>query len=155
MKTRDAKKEFYVYSFTCQFLVWMQRPDSEELQGRPLSPSAKCRIEDLLYQRKVCLHLRTCIRRMCTCTSGLVIPQFRNVHNKIRWLLQRQINQTLKLTSFQQSMELLTRDQCTPLSKFPFSTEDRINNNLTKNPSNRYQAQEAQCWGNLDQVDVK
>ena len=74
------QNEFYVYSFTCEFLVCVQRPHREELQGRPLSPSAECRIEDLLSQREVCLHHRTCIERKYACTSGLVAPQFRKVH---------------------------------------------------------------------------
>ena len=122
MKTQDENNEFYLYSFTCQFLVWMQRPDRRAL-GASAKPIREVQDQRPSVPENGMLAPQTCIRRMCTCTSGLVIPQFRKVHNKIRWLLQRQINQTLKLTSFQQSMELLTRDQCTPLLKFTFSME--------------------------------
>ena len=145
MKTQDAKNEFYLYSFTCQFLVWMQRPDRRAL-GASAKPIREVQDRRPSVPENGMLAPQTCIRRMCTCTSGLVVPQFRRVHNKIRWFYRdRLIRLFLKMTSFKQSIELLTRDQCTPLLKFPFSTEDRINDNFTKNPTNKYQAQVAQC----------
>merc|ERR1711873_146644 len=101
------RRSSILYSFTCEFLVWMQRPHREELQGRPLSPSAECRIEDLLYQREVCLHHRTCIERMCACTSGLVASQFRQVHkNKMVFTETEKSDFLGRDVVFKQSIEL-------------------------------------------------
>ena len=90
-----------------EFLVCVQRPHREELQGRPLSPSAECRIEDLLSQREVCLHHRTCIERMYACTSGLVAPQFRKVHkNKMVFIETEKSDFLGRDVVFKQSIEL-------------------------------------------------